>query len=74
MTCAPRCAAVPATRRCASRSRDLDNARRPLLRAAHPCDRPHAESGDVARWRLASPPGPRRQPPHAHLPGTQVGR
>jgi hypothetical protein len=27
---------------------------RPLLRAAHACDRPHAESGDVAPRRLAN--------------------
>jgi ferredoxin len=64
-TCAPCCAAVPATGAARADRSHLDNPRRPLLRAAHPCDRPHAESGDVAHRRLASRQAPQHSPPRA---------
>jgi GTP 3',8-cyclase len=52
----------------------LDNARRPLLRAAHRCDRPYAESGDVALRRLASREAPEDSHPPRTSPARQAGR
>ena len=58
-TCAPRCAAAPATRRCASRSQPSGPCAPTATPNCDPRDQPHAESGDVVHRRLAPRPGDR---------------